>query len=84
MRHGDDLQHLQAWSALLGPPGMAADTVARWRALLDQVAGDADWVAATEGMGAAPRIRAIPDPTQHLRQQAQFYERLVARLGLLP
>lgn len=79
-----DLQHLQAWSALLGPPGMAADTVARWRALLDQVAGDADWVAATEGMGAAPRIRAITDPTQHLRQQAQFYQRLVARLGLLP
>ncbi|MFN3305386.1 MAG: diguanylate cyclase domain-containing protein [Roseateles sp.] len=57
-----DLQHLQAWSALLGPPGMAADTVARWRGLLDQVAGDADWVAATESLDAAPRIRAIPDP----------------------
>ena len=39
---------------------------------------------ATEALGASPRIRATPDPTQHLRQQAQFYERLVTLLGLLP
>jgi tripartite-type tricarboxylate transporter receptor subunit TctC len=79
-----DLQQLQAWSALLGPPGMSAAAVARWRAVLEQVAADPDWVAATEALGAAPRLRAIPDPAQYLRQQSQFYERLVTQLGLLP
>lgn len=77
-----DMQHLQAWSALLGPPGMSPAAVARWRGILDRVAADADWVIATEALGAMPRIRAIPDPAQYLRQQAQFYERLVALLGL--
>jgi tripartite-type tricarboxylate transporter receptor subunit TctC len=79
-----DMQHLQAWSALLGPPGMPPAVVDRWRAILDQVAADPEWVIATEALGASPRIRATPDPTQLMRQQAQFYERLVTLLGLLP
>ncbi|HEY0956783.1 MAG TPA: tripartite tricarboxylate transporter substrate-binding protein, partial [Roseateles sp.] len=79
-----DLQHLQAWSALLGPPDMPAAAVTRWRAVLDRVAADPEWQAATEALGAAPRLRAIPDPAQHLRQQAQLYERLVTLLGLRP
>lgn len=76
-----DMQHLQAWSALVGPPRMSAASVARWRALLGQVADDTEWQAATETIGAAPRIRATPDATAFLRQQAQFYERLVTLLG---
>lgn len=42
------------------------------------------WQAGTEALGATPRIRAIPDPAQYLRQQALFYERLVMPLGARP
>lgn len=79
-----DMQQLQGWSALLGPPGMAPDVVARWQGLLDQVAADPEWQAATEAAGAAPRILAVRDPGHYLRRQAQFYERLVTTLGGRP
>ena len=76
-----DMQQLQGWSALLGPAGMPAEAVARWRVILAQVAADPQWQAGTEALGALPRIRAIPDPALYLQQQARFYERLVAMLG---
>lgn len=76
-----DMQHLQAWSALVGPPRMPPAAVERWRTVLGQVADDAEWQAATEVIGASPRIRAVPDAAAFLRQQAQFYERLVTLLG---
>jgi tripartite-type tricarboxylate transporter receptor subunit TctC len=79
-----DMQQLQGWSALLGPAGMPAPAIERWRALLDKVAADPEWQAGTEAAGAAARIRAIKDPTLYLRQQARFYERLVATLGDRP
>lgn len=79
-----DMQQLQGWSALLGPAGMSAAAVARWRAILDQVADDPEWLAGTEALAAAPRIRAIRDPAHFLRQQAEFYERLVTLLGARP
>lgn len=79
-----DMQQLQGWSALLGPAGMPLAAVERWRTLLDKVAGDPEWLAGTEALGASARIHAIPDPTRFLRQQAQFYERLVATLRARP
>ena len=79
-----DMQQLQGWSALLGPPGMPPALVASWRELLDKIADDPEWQAGTEALGAAPRIRAVRDPAQFLRQQAQFFERLVTLLGALP
>ncbi|MBV8036862.1 MAG: tripartite tricarboxylate transporter substrate binding protein [Pelomonas sp.] len=79
-----DMQQLQGWSALLGPAGMSAQAVGRWRDLLDQVAADPEWQAGTEALAASARIRATPDPAQFLRQQAQFYERLVATLEARP
>ena len=79
-----DMQQLQGWSALLGPAGMPAPVVAHWHAILAQVADDPQWQAGTEAMGAVPRLRAIPDPAHYLRQQSQFYERLVTLLGPRP
>lgn len=79
-----DMQQLQGWSALLGPAGMPAEAVERWRALLNQVAADPQWRAGTEALGASARIREVSDPTHFLRQQAQFYERLVTTLRARP
>lgn len=79
-----DMQQLQGWSALLGPPGMPAATVARWRGVLDRVGNDPEWQAGTEALGASGRIHAIPDPAQYLRQQSLFYERMLALLGARP
>lgn len=79
-----DMQQLQGWSALVAPPGLSAEQVAHWRALLARVADDAAWQAGTEALGAIPRIRAIKDPAQYLRLQALFYERMVMTLGLRP
>ncbi|MFT7772839.1 tripartite tricarboxylate transporter substrate binding protein [Roseateles sp.] len=79
-----DMQQLQGWSALLGPAGMSAQAVGHWRAVLDKVAADAEWQAGTEALGASARISATQDPAQFLRQQAQFYERLVSTLEARP
>jgi len=79
-----DMQQLQGWSALLGPPGMPASVVADWRALLERVADDPEWQAGVGALFAAPRIRAFRDPAQYLQQQSQFYERLVTQLGAKP
>lgn len=75
-----DMQQLQGWSALVGPPGMPAPVVARWRELLARIAVDPQWRAGTEALGATSRILAVPDPALFVRQQAQFYERLVTLL----
>jgi tripartite-type tricarboxylate transporter receptor subunit TctC len=79
-----DMQQLQGWSALLGPAQMPAEAVERWRGLLAKVAADAEWQAGTEALGATARILSIKDPTQYLRQQGQFYERLVMTLEARP
>lgn len=79
-----DMQKLQGWSALLGPAGMPAQAIERWRLLLDKVAADPQWQAGTEALGASARIQAIRDPGLYLRQQGQFYERLVTTLGARP
>lgn len=79
-----DMQQLQGWSALIGPPGMPTVVVARWRTLLERMAADPQWLAGTQALGAAPRIRAVPDPARFVQQQAQFYERLVTLLGERP
>jgi len=79
-----DMQQLQGWSALLGPAGMPAEAIERWRSLLDKVAADPEWQAGTEALGASARIQAIKDPGLYLRQQGQFYERLVTTLEARP
>ncbi|WP_457424923.1 tripartite tricarboxylate transporter substrate binding protein [Roseateles sp. P5_E7] len=79
-----DMQNLQGWSALVGPAGLPPAVVARWRGILERVADDPEWQAGTEAAGASPRIRAMPDPGQFARQQAQFYQRLVTLLGPAP
>lgn len=76
-----DMQQLQGWSALLGPAGMPPEAVAYWQGVLSRVADDPEWLAGTEALGALPRIRAIRDPALYVRQQAEFYERLVTMLG---
>jgi tripartite-type tricarboxylate transporter receptor subunit TctC len=79
-----DMQQLQGWSALVGPAGMPGATQARWRGWLDQVAGDPQWQAGTEELGAVARIRSIKNPAQFMREQALLYERLVVTLGVSP
>ncbi|HEY1128251.1 MAG TPA: tripartite tricarboxylate transporter substrate binding protein [Roseateles sp.] len=79
-----DMQQLQGWSALLGPAGMSAHAVDRWRSVLDKVAADPGWQAGTEALGASARITATQDPAQFLRKQVQFYERLVGVLEARP
>lgn len=79
-----DMQQLQGWSALLGPAGMSVEAIERWRSVLDKVAADPQWQADTEAAGASARIRANKDPALFLRQQAQFYERLVTTLAGRP
>lgn len=79
-----DMQQLQGWSALLGPAGMSAQAVERWRLVLGKVAADPNWQAGTEALGASPLIRGVSDPGHYLRQQSRFYERLVTTLETRP
>ncbi len=77
-----DMGKMIIWTAVMGPPGLPKDVVARWKEALKKIAKDPDWVKGTERLGGQPAILAITDPTQFIQEQYILYERLVSMLGL--
>ncbi|MBK6907155.1 MAG: tripartite tricarboxylate transporter substrate binding protein [Rhodocyclaceae bacterium] len=75
-----DLSTLNGWSVLVGPPGLPAPVIARWREALRQVAKDPGWVAAMTERGAMPAIGTTKDSERFIKEQAEFYERLAPLL----
>ena len=76
------LERITGWSALYGPPGMDAELVARWGEVLQKVARDPQWIAATERIGSVPRILTPGQTAEFARDQFDTYDRLAKSLGL--
>ena len=76
------LEAIVGWSALYGPPGLGQDIVARWVAVLAAAARDAQWIAATEKAGSAPRVLTPAETEKFVAEQYAVYDKLGRRLGL--
>ena len=77
-----DMEKLAAWSALVGPPGLPKDVVARWSEVLGALAQDASWIAGTRKLGGIPAIRSVEDTERFMRGQYELYDTLAQRLDL--
>lgn len=77
-----DMGRIFGWTALLGPRGLPANVVARWRDVLNKVSRDPEWIASTERFGGLPAIRAMADPDQFMREQFSLYDELITTLDL--
>lgn len=77
-----DMSAMLGWSALVGPIGLPAPVIARWRAALKALAQDPQWVAEMAALGAIPAIGTSKDNDKFIQSQFDLYDRLVLTLGL--
>ena len=77
-----DMERLAAWSALIGPPRLPRDVVARWTDVIAKLATDPAWLAGVAKLGGIPAVRSPAETESFVRDQYQLYERLAERLGL--
>ena len=75
-----DLNAFVGWSVLVGPPGLPAPVIARWREALKQAAKNPEWVAAMTELGAIPTIGTTKDSERFIKDQAELYQRLAPLL----
>jgi tripartite-type tricarboxylate transporter receptor subunit TctC len=77
-----EMERIQGWSALMGPPGMAKEAVDRWTEALGKLARDADWLAGNAKVGGIPAIRSSAETERYVREQYELYEKLAISLGV--
>ncbi|ANN80612.1 ABC transporter substrate-binding protein [Bordetella flabilis] len=76
------LERVNGWSALYGPPGMPRPLVERWANLLGRLAEDKDWVAGVQNIGSIPNILSPGDTTQFVSEQYRMFSDLGTKLGI--
>jgi tripartite-type tricarboxylate transporter receptor subunit TctC len=77
-----EMEKVVGWSALYGPPGMSNALIEKWRQTLEKVAHDPKWVALNAKFGGVPAIRSRADTEKFVREQFDFYNDLITRLGV--
>lgn len=77
-----DMSAMLGWSVLLGPVGLPAPVIAKWKAVLKEVAADPMWVADMTELGAIPAIKTTKDNEKFVNEQFDLYNRLIPTLGL--
>jgi tripartite-type tricarboxylate transporter receptor subunit TctC len=77
-----NLEKVMGWSGLYGPPGLPAEVVAKWQAVLKQVAVDPAWIRGNDTVGAIPAIRSPQDTESFAKDQFELYTKLGTQLNL--
>ncbi len=77
-----EMERIQGWSALMGPPGMAKEAIERWTEVLARLANDPDWLAGNAKVGGVPAIRSQAETERYVREQYELYEKLATSLGI--
>jgi tripartite-type tricarboxylate transporter receptor subunit TctC len=77
-----NLEKVMGWSGLYGPPGLPAEVVAKWQAVLKQVAVDPGWIRGNDTVGAIPAIRSPQDTESFAKEQFDLYSKLGTQLNL--
>ena len=77
-----EMERIQGWSALMGPPGLPKEIVDRWADVLAKLARDPDWLAGNAKVGGIPAIRSQAETERYVRDQYELYEKLATSLGI--
>ena len=77
-----NLEQVMGWSGLYGPPGLPAEVVTKWQAVLKEVAKDPNWLRGNDTVGAIPAIRSPQDTEKFAKEQFDLYSKLGAQLNL--
>ena len=77
-----NLEKVMGWSGLYGPPGLPAEVVAKWQAVLKEVAVDPAWIRGNDTVGAIPAIRSPQDTESFAKDQFELYTKLGTQLNL--
>lgn len=77
------LERIIGWSALYGPPKMDRKMIAIWGDVLQKVARDPQWTAATEKIGSVPHVKSPQDTAQYVKEQYETYYRLGKSLNIV-
>ena len=77
-----NLEQVMGWSGLYGPPGLPAEVVAKWQAVLKQVAVDPGWMRGNDTVGAIPAIRSPQETESFAKEQFELYSKLGTQLNL--
>lgn len=77
-----NLEQVMGWSGLYGPPGLPAEVVAKWQAVLKEVAVDPGWIKGNDNVGAIPAIRSPKETENFAREQFELYSKLGTQLNL--
>jgi len=77
------LENLVGWNALVGPPGLPEEVVAKWTGVLSALKDDPEWNAGHRRIGNIPRVLGREATTAFMREQYELYVRLgrEAKLG---
>ena len=70
------LENLVGWNALVGPPGLPDEVVAKWTEVLRALEGDAEWKAGHVRIGNIPRVLGREATTAFMREQYELFVRL--------
>jgi tripartite-type tricarboxylate transporter receptor subunit TctC len=77
-----DMGKFGGWSVLVGPPGMPAPVVAKWKKALALVAADPQWKEGLEQRGAIPLLGTSKDNERFMKDQFALYDQLITSMGL--
>ena len=77
-----NLEQVMGWSGLYGPPGLPAEVVTKWQAVLKEVAKDPNWSRGNDTVGAIPAIRSPQDTEKFAKEQFDLYSKLGTQLNL--
>jgi len=77
-----DMEKIVGWTALMGPPGMPKDVVAKWVDVFARLAKDRDWQAGNAKIGGIAAIRSPAETEKFVREQFELYNGLVSALGI--
>jgi len=77
-----NLEQVMGWSGIYGPPGLPAEVVNKWQAVLSEVAKDPNWLRGNDTVGAIPAIRSAQDTEKYAKEQFDLYSRLGTQLNL--
>jgi len=77
-----DMAKIVGWTALMGPPGLPKEVVDKWVEVFVRLAKDPDWQSGNARLGGIAAIRSPAETEKFVREQFEFYDKLVTSLGI--
>jgi tripartite-type tricarboxylate transporter receptor subunit TctC len=77
-----DMEKIVGWTALMGPRGLPKPVLERWTEVFAKLERDPDWQAGNARIGGVAAIRSPAETEKYVREQYEFYDRLVTALGI--